>query len=465
MSILSTTRFTARRTVTACTRALRSQVHWLLLAAAAMTPQSAAALPSFSMQTNQPCSSCHIDAYGPRLNQAGRDFKLHAFTASDGQSHPLPVSVFAQFSFTRNSSTNQNAIRAGFPGNDYFSVDQANGYYAGKVMDNLGAVASVSYQPDFSALRWGTLDVRYAREFPVFGTPLVTGAVVNNAPGEADLWGDNPLSVSPFVQSKLSKIAQGEPLANMIAGSALGVGGYALWNDTLYIEGDDYSALGRNSLNVFGAGAVLGTDQLRHTAPYWRIALQHEFSGGEHHVEFGTYGLSADAYPYSLETAGSNHFEDKALDFTYEWTPHSGFAASDTFSVHGLYLHEDADFPASQRLFGGPSFDKLTRLQVDASYTIDSTVTPGLQYFATTGTGNRARWWASPSGRPDSNGVIAELQFAPFGSPDSPSHWYNARVAVQYVAYTKYNGVSAGASSNNAVCLTLSFAVSPEGLL
>lgn len=465
MTILLRAHFAMRRAVAARARALGSQALWLMLAAALLVPQSAAALPSFSIQTNQPCSSCHIDAYGPRLNQAGRDFKLHAFTASDGQSHPLPVSVFAQFSFTHNFSKNENAERAGFPANNYFSVDEVNGYLAGKVMDNLGAVASISYQPDFSALKWSTLDVRYAREFRVFGTPLVTGAVINNAPGEADPWSANPLWSSPFVQSKLSKIAQGEPLTDTIAGSALGAGGYALWNDTLYIEGDDYSALGRNALNVFGSGAVLGTDQLRHTAPYWRIALQHDFSGGEHHVEFGAYGLSADAYPYSLEQAGSNHFEDKALDFTYEWTPQSGFAASDTLAIRGLYLHEAADFPATQKLFGGPGSDRLNRFQVNASYTYRSTFTPGLEYFSTTGTKNSARWWGSPSGRPDSSGFIAELQFVPWGSADLPSHWYNARAALQYVAYTKFNGVSSGAASNNAVSVTLSFAVSPEALL
>ncbi|HUO94067.1 MAG TPA: hypothetical protein VMU22_14170 [Rhizomicrobium sp.] len=448
----------------ACTlfRRLQSQLLVLLVGLTVLLPQCAAALPSFSLQTNQPCSACHIDTYGPRLNQAGREFKLHGFTATDGQSHPLPISVFAEISFTRNSSDNLNAERAGFPPNDYFSVDQVDGYYAGKVFDNFGAVASISYQPDYSAIKWGNLDLRSARDFRVFGTSLVAGATINNAPSEADLWDPSPLWTSPFIQSRMSKVAQGEPLTDMIGGFALGAGAYALWDDTVYIEADGYSAMGRNALNMVGAGAVLGTDQLRGTAPYWRVALQHQFSGGEHYIELGTYGLSAHAYPYSIEIAGWNHIEDRAFDFTYEWTPSSEGSSSDALAVHALYLHEHEDLQASRRLFrGGPTSDGLTQIQVNVAYTIHSMVTPGLQYFSTTGTGDPARWWASPNGHPNSDGVMAELQFVPWGTTDMS---YNARLAVQYVDYMKYNGSSAHAASNNAVCLTLSVALAPGGL-
>jgi len=442
-------------------RAVQSHFVLLLFAAAIFLPRSAAALPSFSVQTNQPCSACHLDTYGPRLNQAGRDFKLHGFTWTDGQSHPVPVSVFAQLSFTHNGSKNTLAESHGYPGNDYFSVDQVDGYFGGKIVDNLGGVAAVSWLPDYGQVRWGPLNLRYARDLHLFGTPLVVGATVSNAPSENDLWDADSMWSSPFVQSRLSKIAQGKPLTEMIAGNVIGAGAYAQWNDTLYVEADEFSALGRNALNLVGAGAVLGTDQLRHWAPYWRVALQHRFSAA-HYVELGGYGLSADAYPFSLEFGGANHFEDKALDFTYEWTPED--APSDALSVRALYLHEDGDLRGSQRLFrAGPAFERLSRFQVKATYTFHSDFTPGLEYFSTTGTRDPVRWHLSATGYPNSSGVVAEFGFVPWGTADS-SHWYNARAAIQYTAYTKYNGVTAGASSNNTVFVTLSFAMSPNGV-
>ena len=53
----------------------------------------AQALPSFAIQTGQPCAACHIGAFGPQLNPYGRDFKLHGYVASDGNDHGLPLAT------------------------------------------------------------------------------------------------------------------------------------------------------------------------------------------------------------------------------------------------------------------------------------------------------------------------------------------------------------------------------------
>src|SRR3978361_316818 len=75
----------------------------LLLAAvfAISAPAPAHAVPSFAIQTGQPCAACHIGAFGPQLTPYGRDFKLHGYTASDGKDHGLPLAFTTQSSFTR----------------------------------------------------------------------------------------------------------------------------------------------------------------------------------------------------------------------------------------------------------------------------------------------------------------------------------------------------------------------------
>ena len=51
-----------------------------------LKPQSASAVPSFAMQTGQPCSACHT-AF-PELTPYGREFKLMGYTAGGGLGFP-----------------------------------------------------------------------------------------------------------------------------------------------------------------------------------------------------------------------------------------------------------------------------------------------------------------------------------------------------------------------------------------
>src|SRR5579871_5912708 len=64
----------------------------------------AIALPSFAVQTGQPCATCHIGAFGPQLTPQGRDFKLHGYAATDGKDHGLPFAFTTQSSFTHTDS-------------------------------------------------------------------------------------------------------------------------------------------------------------------------------------------------------------------------------------------------------------------------------------------------------------------------------------------------------------------------
>jgi hypothetical protein len=53
---------------------------------------------------------------------------------------------------------------------------------------------------------------------------------------------------------------------------------------------------------------------------------------------------------------------------------------------------------------------------------------------------------------PDTNGWIAEIAYIPFISSFAPGWpWLNARIGLQYTWYERFNGTSAGASTNNAL--------------
>src|SRR5271155_3375837 len=74
----------------------------LLLAAI----EPARAIPVFAQQTGQPCTACHVGAFGPVLTPYGRAFKIGGYTTTGGEgwaSH-LPVSVMLLGSYT---NTNQ----------------------------------------------------------------------------------------------------------------------------------------------------------------------------------------------------------------------------------------------------------------------------------------------------------------------------------------------------------------------
>src|SRR5450755_1409493 len=94
------------------------------LLAASVTTRPAFAVPSFAIQTGQPCAACHIGAFGPQLTPYGRDFKLHGYVASDGKDHGLPLALTTQTSFTHTAAPQPGGAAPGFRPNDNFAFDQ-----------------------------------------------------------------------------------------------------------------------------------------------------------------------------------------------------------------------------------------------------------------------------------------------------------------------------------------------------
>jgi hypothetical protein len=414
----------------------------------------ARAVPSFAEQTGQPCAACHVGAFGPQLRPYGRAFKLNGYVASDGKKHFPPIAASAYASFTHTAQAQPGGAARWFAPNDNVALDQASLYYAGAIDRHLGAFAQLTYDGIGRQLHIDNADIRYARDRTWFGIDTVAGLTLNNAPTVQDLWNSTPVWGFPYNSSGLART----PLAaTRIDGSfgqqVLGVGAYAMWNDWVYTEVTLYRGLGRDIRNATGIVPVADTDSVVNTAPYWRLAIQHDTKRSS--WEIGTYGIVADILPAGgLPGLRPDRYTDIAADANWQFTFRPREVASDILSTHATLIHEDEDFGASGALPGAAPNGHLTTMRADVSYSIGATVTPSAQIFKTSGSRNPG-FWQTPTGYPDSSGAVLELAYAPFGKPNSLIHWGNVRLAVQYVIYTRFDGQSSHAGDNNTLYLSI----------
>ncbi len=421
-----------------------------LFAILSLGPGTAYAVPAFAQQTGQPCAACHVGAFGPQLKQYGRDFKLNGYVASDGKQHGLPLALSTQLSFTHTDAAQPGPAAPHFAVNDNFAVDQTSFYYAGRIVPWLGAFVQITYDGVARQLQVDNIDIRHAHDGELFGDDLVYGFTANNNPTVTDLWNSTPAWGFPYNGSALAPTPLAATLIDGGLGQrVLGGGAYALWNDLVYLETDLYRGLGYDVLNATGIVPVAGTDKTRGVIPYWRLALQQEF--GRNYVELGTYGLTASVLPGGIDIPGqTDRFTDTALDANYQFTLNPKSVTSDMVSAHATLIHENASLGASEVISGARRSHTLNTLRADISYSIGATITPTIQYFRTGGTADAA-YWGTPSGSPDSSGIVAEIAYVPWGKPHSWISWGNVRLAVQYVDYFRFNGSARNASANNAL--------------
>ena len=434
-------------------RAVRYSAVWLaglLLAAAITLAHQANAVPSFAEQTGQPCAACHVGAFGPQLTKVGRDFKLNAYTATDGKPHGPPIAATTLFSFTHTNNDQPEPAAPRFAKNNNFAIDQVSLYYAGKIASGFGGFVQLTYDGIAHQAQIDNADIRYAHEAEMFGEDMVYGFTANNSPTMSDLWNSTPVWGFPYNQSPLGPTPIAAALIDGGLGQrVIGAGAYLMWNDLVYAEFNLYRGLGYDVLNATGILPVAHTDKTRGVTPYWRLAVQHEV--GRHYLEFGTYGLSANVSPGGEDIAGqTDQFLDLALDANYQFRFNPRNVVSDMISAHATLIHEDAWLGASQVTSFSMPHHGLNTFRADVSYSFGATVTPSVQYFQTNATGDAA-YWGTPNGSPNSQGMIAEIAYVPWGKPESFIDWGNIRFAVQYVSYFRFNGASNNAAANNAL--------------
>ena len=120
-------------------------------------------------------------------------------------------------------------------------------------------------------------------------------------------------------------------------------------------------------------------------------------------------------------------------------------------TLRGSYIHENQNLDASfaNAIAGNPT-NVLSEARAYASlaYGNNNRVVLTGQYFTTWGTADPVL------GDPGTKGWIAEIAYIPFISSPAPGWpWFNARIGLQYTAYTEFAGTTVGASANNTLFL------------
>jgi hypothetical protein len=428
-------------------RGLRPLVLLMLLGASVMT-EPALAVPSFAIQTGQPCAACHIGAFGPQLTPYGRDFKLHGYTASDGKDHGLPLAFTTQTSFTHTMQPQPGGAAPGFRDNDNFAVDQLSLYYAGQIAPKVGGFIELNYDGVAQRASLNNVDIRYASEGQLFGQDVLWGITLNNNPTVQDPWNSTPAWGFPYNQSALAPTPTASTLVDGGLGQrVVGIGVYSLWNDILYLESDVYRGLEAPALTALGQ-VPDDSDRTTSFLPYARVALIRDWE--KHHVELGGYALAGSVIPGGDQTLGFGvRKTDLAFDATYQFITDPAKVTSDRLSAHATYIHETARLAFDGLAPTGALADHwLDTFRADVSYSFAATVTPSAQYFRTLGTTD-ASYWSTPNGSPNSDGMIFEVAYVPWGKPDSPFPNVNVRLAAQYVNYFSFDGSYANAGRNN----------------
>jgi hypothetical protein len=420
--------------------ATRSRLAAALALFAAIVAPRAMALPSFAQQTGQPCSACHVGAFGPQLTPFGRAFKLGGYTlaAPDTQSLPLAAMLVAAQTHTRADQPDNAGPHDGR--NDNFSVQEASLFVAGRVSDHVGVFAQTTYSDIDRLLTLDNAEVRYAQPLKLADKPAILGVSVNNNPGVQDAWNTLPAWRFPYMASELvPEIAAAPLIEGGLEHQVIGASGYAFYDNAWYAELGAYRSLSHGvlaALNVEDSGRIGGI------APYWRVAYSHDTKGRS--WSLGAFGLDARLHP-DRAPGPADRYRDIGVDGSlqlFDMGPH-------VVTVNGAYVHEHQNRAASYAVGASANrSDTLDSTAINASYYYDAHYGVTLGRFMLRGSVDDGLFAPGPAtgsrtGKPDSAGTIIQADWTPFGAADSwHAPWANLRLGVQYTFYDKFNGAA-----------------------
>ena len=400
------------------------------------------ALPSFSRQAGEPCTACHVQAFGPGLTPEGRNFKLNGYREIDKENAKvIPLSAMVRGSFTNTQSGQPDGAADRFGSNNNATMDEAALFYAGRVTSKVGAFVETAYDGVERKLALGHTDIRFADQARLAGKQLAYGVSANNAPTVSDLWNTTPVWGFPWASSPLAPTPAAGTLIESLGGQVGGVTAYMMWNNLLYVESGGYTSLARNvqqTVNTFDAMQ----NKIDGGAPYWRVALQHNHQG--HYGAVGSFGMRANVNPQRMQGAGTDQYTDFGFDATYQYLTNP----THIFELNATYIRENRDMNASMALgLAEKQNSSLDTVRIRTAYTFQQTYSLNLNYGQTSGTADNVIYsFADPisgsrSGRPNNQAFTAELSYAPFGKTVSTlASLANLRLAAQYVHYFQFNG-------------------------
>jgi hypothetical protein len=437
---------------------MRTVLVCVAVAMMALLSLDASAVPSFARQTGMDCTTCHMSWL--ELTNVGRRFKLGGYQLTkhmdDGAERPLisfnfkdnapvlPIAGMLQLSSTHtaNTSTAGTDKASDFPLNNELIIQQASIFYNGKIVDHVGCFCQFTYDGAAAHFAIDNFEVRVADSARAGGFDALYGVSLNNSPTMSDIWNTTPVWGWPYVGSTVAPAPAASPMINgALAQQVAGLTAYALVNKTLYVEGGAYrksnGVLSFLHLNVPGSESYT----LEGAAPYFRVALQHEWDGGHQSAMVGAFGLDAKVYqPGAPASGATDRYRDTGFDSQYQYITDKHRVSAMVTYIHerqtldGLYENEQA----SNR------DNTLNFLNAKVSYYYNKWYGISVGYQKTNGTAdaglydNGAAVVGSVNGKPDSEALITELNY--LMSPSNSQSFRRARLVLQYTAYSKFNG-------------------------
>ena len=379
------------------------------------------AVPSYARQTGMSCSACHYSF--PELNSFGRQFKMNGYVLTgmttiesreDSSSATrlkllsnLPLSAMVQSSFTH--------IAKDVPETQNNSVtlpQQLSLFYAGQITPHIGTFIQMTY--DGQSFGMDNVDIRYTNQAKIKGRNLVYGLTLNNNPSVQDVWNTSPAWRFPSAGSDAAKTPVKSTIMENLGSQVAGLGAYTLFNNLLFAEVTMYRSAQQGAPNPAGMSSET---VINGVAPYWRLALQHQWTNN--YLEIGAFGIEPKFFNKGI-SGKITTIKDFGIDLQYE---HNLSFAAVTF--HSALIQEKTSREISD-LIRKYYFNSL---KIDANLYLKNGLGATAGYFYTVGsTDLRIDSW---SNKPDSNGFIGQIEYLP---------WYNTKFAVQYVAYTKFDG-------------------------
>jgi hypothetical protein len=441
---------------------------------------SASAIPSYARQTGFPCKSCHY--MPPELTPLGRAFKLNGYTmagkptvTSPGKGNTgglnilesFPLSVLFDTAFTSLRSPQpivQNGGTTTTQNGSFQFPEDASLFLAGAWATHVGSFVQVTYSTQNDHFTWDNSDIRYANSTKLFNKDLAYGITLNNNPTVEDLWNSTPAWGFPWVNSDWAPTPNAGAMINGgLAQDVAGIGGYAMWNNHLYLGGTIYRSahIGAPLPNagVDASGNPLSIN-IRGVAPYWRLAWQE--TSKNNYLEVGTYGLHMKSTPGGLAagvTGLEDGYTDWAADFQYDRTLPQ--FKDDVLSIRGTYIRENSSLLATFNNLGASFVQHhLNTIQANAEYHFGDKYSATIGYFNVTGAPDTSLFPPGPvsgnsNGDPRSTGVIGNISWWPV---------QNIGLTLQYTGYTRFNGASTNydgagrnAGSNNTLYLLARF--------
>lgn len=411
----------------------------------------ARAVPAFAQQTGQPCTACHIGAFGPQLTPFGRAFKIGGYTQNGGQgtAAQIPLAATVLGSFTRTNAAQPAPAATHFATNDNLAIDQISIFLAGRASDWAGGFVQGTFSGIDKTIHLDNTDLRpFTTAIPVQDTDLRVGFSVNNNPTVQDPYNSTFAWGYPFANSALAPTPAAQPaLAGALALNSVGVTAYAWYDRRIYLEAGGYETMGPTLLsatgNALGAAPYGAT---RNIAPYLRGAYEWDWNGQSAHLGGIFFNSNFNPATGSFRADGSsghNDYTDLALDGGYQFLGDG----THVFTAEGIYTHEWQNLRAAFNTGGAAQpHDSLDQIRLTLTYYYRQTYGLTLALQDTWGNADRLLYAPAPltgsaNGKPNNTAFLVEADWVPFGKADSVlAPFVNLKLGVQYVAYTRFNG-------------------------